>query len=86
MRCSFMQPAEHMLRINLEPPEEGYKLNAAETINSRQYGNREPSFKDSDRVWSRQGIHNMRIPEMFGSVQFSELLVGTGNDDLAEKA
>jgi len=38
-----------------------------------------------DWTWSRQGIYNMHVPEMFGYVQFSETVVGQGVDEFVEK-
>ena len=35
-------------------------------------------------VWSTHGIHNMHVPEMFGTVQFSETVVGRAIDPFRE--
>ncbi|MBM3263843.1 MAG: hypothetical protein FJY97_10525 [candidate division Zixibacteria bacterium] len=52
---------------------------------SRVNRNREGTLTDSDWVWSRQGIYNMHIPEMYGIVQFSDKPVGTGYDTFIKK-
>ncbi len=38
------------------------------------------SFPESNWVWSPQGLINMHYPEMWGFVQFSEKVAGTGKD------
>ena len=70
-----MLPDEHMARINREPPEDIPKiLNTIKAIKSQHY------------LCYRQGICNMHVPEMYGAVRFSETVVGTGYDNLVEKA
>lgn len=38
-----------------------------------------------DWTWSCQGVYNMHVPEMWGWVQFSDKVVGTGYDAFVEK-
>jgi hypothetical protein len=38
------------------------------------------SFPEDNWVWSPQGLINMHYPEMWGFVQFSDKVVGTGKD------
>ena len=53
---------------------------------SRVNRHREGTLTDSDWVWSRQGIYNMHVPEMYGHVQFSETVVGTGYESFEERS
>jgi hypothetical protein len=57
------------------PPQHGdqWRVNM-----SRVQRNREQTLTNCDWVWSRQGIYNMHVPEMYGYVEFSEEEVGAG--------
>jgi hypothetical protein len=38
-----------------------------------------------DWTWSCQGVYNMHVPEMWGWVQFSDKVVGTGYEQFVEE-
>jgi hypothetical protein len=40
-------------------------------------------YPEDNWVWSPQGVINMHYPEMWGFVQFSDKVAGTGTDDFA---
>jgi hypothetical protein len=43
-----------------------------------------PGLREDNWVWSPQGLINMHYPEMWGYVQFSTKVVGTGEDTFIE--
>ena len=51
---------------------------------SRVHRDREKTFIH-DWTWACQGIGSMHVPEMYGYVQFSETVVGTGVDEFVKK-
>ena len=73
--------APHCIGVSC-PPQHGdqWRVNM-----SRVNRNREGTLTDSDWVWSRQGIYNMHVPEMYGHVQFSETVVGTEYESFQER-
>ena len=42
------------------------------------------SLPENNWVWSPQGVINMHFPELWGFVQFSEITVGTGEENFVE--
>ena len=42
-------------------------------------------YPEDNWVWSPQGLINMHYPEMWGFVQFSEMVVGTGSEGFQDK-